>query len=222
VKRIFKHGFSLVELMVVVTIIALLASIAIPRFLDFQAKAKQTEAKTNLSMIYTLQNTYVIEEDCYWPGAYGETESEDGAGGTSACATTGTAFSANDHGKQIEAADDVPAFVDANFNSTVHARSGPKENTLGFVISGTARYTYWVKFYGGANGAYASPDDYYGDWAAASRARSPGIIDGENDDGGDEWHIGANKCISGYYDDVKNQPSSAAKCRIQEPAKEGG
>ena len=58
-------GFSLVELMVVVGIIAVLAALAVPRFQVFQAKGKQTEAKTNLTYIYTLEESYLAENDEY-------------------------------------------------------------------------------------------------------------------------------------------------------------
>lgn len=58
-------GFSLVELMVVVAIIAILSAIAVPRFRTFQAKARQAEAKTNLSMIFTLEQSYQAENDTY-------------------------------------------------------------------------------------------------------------------------------------------------------------
>ena len=39
--------------MIVVSIIGILAAIAIPNFLSYQAKAKQAEAKTNLVAIHT-------------------------------------------------------------------------------------------------------------------------------------------------------------------------
>ena len=48
-----KKGFTLIELMIVVAIIGILAAIAIPNFLKFQAKSKQSEAKSNLGAIYT-------------------------------------------------------------------------------------------------------------------------------------------------------------------------
>ncbi len=58
-------GFSLVELMIVVGIIGLLATLAIPRFQQFQAKAKMAEAKTTLSHIYTLQEAYHLDNNTY-------------------------------------------------------------------------------------------------------------------------------------------------------------
>jgi len=48
-------GFTLIELMIVVAIIGILAAIAIPNFLKFQCKSKQSEAKTNLSGIFTAR-----------------------------------------------------------------------------------------------------------------------------------------------------------------------
>ena len=58
-------GFSLVELMIVVAIIGVLAALAVPKFQSFQAKAKQSEAKSNLSHIYTLEQSYYGDQDKY-------------------------------------------------------------------------------------------------------------------------------------------------------------
>ncbi len=60
-----KKGFTLIELMIVVAIIGILAAIAIPNFLKFQAKSKQSEAKTNLKGIYTAQTGYFGENNRY-------------------------------------------------------------------------------------------------------------------------------------------------------------
>lgn len=58
-------GFTLVELMVVVAIIGILASIAIPQFQTYQAKSKSTEAKLALSGIYTAQASFFSSYDTY-------------------------------------------------------------------------------------------------------------------------------------------------------------
>ena len=60
-----KKGFTLIELMIVVAIIGILAAIAIPNFLKFQAKSKQSEAKSNLGAIYTGQIAYLGETNSY-------------------------------------------------------------------------------------------------------------------------------------------------------------
>jgi type IV pilus assembly protein PilA len=56
--RRIQKGFTLIELMIVVAIIGILAAIAIPNFIRFQARSKQAEAKTNLKAIYTAQKSY--------------------------------------------------------------------------------------------------------------------------------------------------------------------
>jgi type IV pilus assembly protein PilA len=48
-------GFTLIELMIVVAIIGILAAIAIPNFLRYQATSRQAEARTNLGGIYVAQ-----------------------------------------------------------------------------------------------------------------------------------------------------------------------
>jgi len=60
-----KKGFTLIELMILVAIIGILADIAIPNFLKFQAKAKQAEAKSNLSAIYVAQLAYFANSNTY-------------------------------------------------------------------------------------------------------------------------------------------------------------
>jgi len=60
-----KKGFTLIELMIVVAIIGILAAIAIPNFLKFQAKSKQSEAKSNLGAIFTGQTSYFGEQNTY-------------------------------------------------------------------------------------------------------------------------------------------------------------
>jgi type IV pilus assembly protein PilA len=60
-----KRGFTLIELMIVVAIIGILAAIAIPNFIKFQARSKQSEAKVNLKAAYTAQKAYFSANDTY-------------------------------------------------------------------------------------------------------------------------------------------------------------
>jgi prepilin-type N-terminal cleavage/methylation domain-containing protein len=60
-----RKGFTLIELMIVVVIIGILAAIAIPKFNQASARAKEKEADGILKQIYTLQNTYFAEHGAY-------------------------------------------------------------------------------------------------------------------------------------------------------------
>ena len=59
------HGFSLMEVMIVVVIIGILAALAYPNLEKYLKIARQTEAKTNLSAIYTAQKIYFTLHQSY-------------------------------------------------------------------------------------------------------------------------------------------------------------
>jgi len=64
-------GFSLVELMVVITVIGLLGAIGIPRYAKLQAKARQAEAKNLLSYFYLSEASFFLEWNQYTVHVYG-------------------------------------------------------------------------------------------------------------------------------------------------------
>jgi type IV pilus assembly protein PilA len=63
-------GFTLIELMITVAIVGILAAIALPSFVQYQARARRAEAKSNLGAIYMGQVVYLTEQGRY--GSLGE------------------------------------------------------------------------------------------------------------------------------------------------------
>jgi type IV pilus assembly protein PilE len=59
------NGFSLIELMVVVAIIAFLAGIMLPRYTKYFSKAKQAEVVMLLASLHTAQQLYWTEHGTY-------------------------------------------------------------------------------------------------------------------------------------------------------------
>jgi type IV pilus assembly protein PilA len=60
-----ERGFALIELMVVIVIIAILAGIAVPSFLNQRGKGQDACAKTQLSTMRTTMETIFTDDDSY-------------------------------------------------------------------------------------------------------------------------------------------------------------
>lgn len=61
-RYIYLLGFSLVELMAVLTVVGILVSLALPRFRVFIARSRQAEAVHNLGIVDKLQKAYHLRE----------------------------------------------------------------------------------------------------------------------------------------------------------------
>jgi prepilin-type N-terminal cleavage/methylation domain-containing protein len=60
-----REGFTLIELMIVVVITGILASIAIPRFALASHKVKEKEADVTLKQVYTMQEAHRAAHGSY-------------------------------------------------------------------------------------------------------------------------------------------------------------
>ena len=60
-----KGAFTLVELLIVVAIIAILAAIAVPNFLEAQVRAKASRAASDMRVIATAMETQRIDTNAY-------------------------------------------------------------------------------------------------------------------------------------------------------------
>ena len=56
-----KRGFTLVEIMIVVAIIALLAAIAVPSFMSARAKSMQSSCQNNLRLLDGAMQQYALD-----------------------------------------------------------------------------------------------------------------------------------------------------------------
>ncbi len=65
--RLKSKGFTLIELMIVVAIIGVLASIAIPRFAQMLEKAREGSTKGNLGSLKAAGQVYYSDAQGVWP-----------------------------------------------------------------------------------------------------------------------------------------------------------
>ena len=70
-RAVGNHGFSLLELMAVMVILGLIATIAVPQYFKQVVKAKQHTAKTQIEMLMTAMDSYRLDVGKYPSGQEG-------------------------------------------------------------------------------------------------------------------------------------------------------
>ena len=69
----YNAGFTLIELMIVVALVGVLMAIAIPSFMQYQARSRRSEAYANIGAIASAQKAFFAERNAYheslapWP-----------------------------------------------------------------------------------------------------------------------------------------------------------
>jgi len=63
----FNHGFTLLELLIVISILGILSAIAIPYYQSYIVKAKLTEVQHAMAVVKSAVSAYRQEKEDSWP-----------------------------------------------------------------------------------------------------------------------------------------------------------
>jgi type IV pilus assembly protein PilE len=100
--RVRTYGFTLIEVMITVAIIAIIASVALPSYFEYVTRSRIVEAKTNLSDMRTRLEQYFFDNRAYPTACIAAASGAPGAGNiylpagpkffNSTCALTATTY----------------------------------------------------------------------------------------------------------------------------------
>ena len=65
--RLFPTGFTLIEVMITVAVIAIIAAVALPSYFDYVTRSRLVEARSNLADMRTRMEQYFLDNRAY-PG----------------------------------------------------------------------------------------------------------------------------------------------------------
>jgi prepilin-type N-terminal cleavage/methylation domain-containing protein len=128
-----RGGFTLIELMIVIAIIAILAAILVPNFIRARAQGQLTACKSNLKNIGTAMEMYSTD----WSGKYPS--------------VGGMALLTPNYLKTIP---ECPAAGSVTYTATFGSSAAPTYNTAGF------QDYYFIQCAGPNHTAVSVPVDY--------------------------------------------------------------
>jgi type IV pilus assembly protein PilA len=174
------RGFTLVELMIVVAIIGILASVAVPNFIKFQARTKQSEAKTQLKALFIAERAFFAENDTYSAKVHALGFAPDRGNRYAYAAGTGgyESRSGATLGSGIE-----PEAIEVDTFKFPQASAQPVSSAVNFVLSADS-----------AGGSTVSPPGVITGTNGAFAATATGTVD--NDPEFDSWVICANMTLT--------------------------
>mgnify|MGYP001053256164 CR=1 FL=1 len=60
-------GFTLIEILVVITIVGIVAAVAVPYYQGYTVRAKLVEVENTMAVVKTAVSSYRIEKETSWP-----------------------------------------------------------------------------------------------------------------------------------------------------------